>query len=181
MIFYAATGRGPLQFAVVAGVAQAFAEREGRAKQGEGFFIEALRDAASQPRAKWRKSPQKGLQDGLPVLRDSAIRQLWDTATDDPNVFIGDEAFARREMFDFDRVGKPGECIEIVPALRKSARWLPGQHDYSGQHELLPVGLPLSSMTSCIAVQKSESKITIPDQPTGWVPGTDGRFPSLSS
>lgn len=103
--------------------------------------------------SRW-KSLQKGWHDGLPVLPDSAIRELWDTATGDPNVYIGDEAFARREMFDFDRVGKPGECIEIVPALRKSAHWHAGEHDYSGQHELLPVGFMLTSSTSCIAAQK---------------------------
>lgn len=104
------------------------------------------------------ESPQKGWADGLPVLPDSAIRQLWSSAIDDSNVYIGDEAFARREMFDFQRAGKPGECIQIVPPLRKSAHWLPGEHDYSGKHELLPLGFPLSSSTSCLPAEKSQSR-----------------------
>jgi len=104
------------------------------------------------------ESLRKGWPDGLPVLTDSAIRQLLNSAIDDSNVYIGDQAFERREMFDFNRRASAGECIQVVPALRKSAHWLPGDHDYSGQNELLPVGFPLSSSTSCIPVQKSPDK-----------------------
>jgi hypothetical protein len=92
--------------------------------------------------------------DGLPVLPDGEIRKLLSSEIEDTNVYLGDIAFERREMFDFYRAGKSGECIQIVPALRKSAHWLPGQHDYSGQHELLPAGFSLSSSTSCLPVQK---------------------------
>jgi hypothetical protein len=94
--------------------------------------------------------PQEEHRDGLPVLPDSEIRQLLNLAIEDSNLYIGDVAFERREMFDFYRAGKAGECIEVVPGLRKSAHWLPGEHDYSGQHELLPPGFGLSSSTSCI-------------------------------
>jgi hypothetical protein len=82
--------------------------------------------------------PQERHPDGLPVLPDSEIRKLLSSAIADRNVYIGDVAFERREMFDFHRAGKAGERMQVVPALRKSVHWLPGQHDYSGQHELLP-------------------------------------------
>jgi hypothetical protein len=96
--------------------------------------------------------------DGLPILPDSAIRRLLTSAIDDANLFIGDQAFDRREMFYFDREGKPGACIQLVPALRRSAHWLPGEHDYSGRNELLPVDFPLVSSTSCIPVAKAQGK-----------------------
>jgi hypothetical protein len=104
------------------------------------------------------KSGHKQWSDGLPMLPDSVIRQLLSSAIDDPNLYIGDEAFDRREMFDFDRDAKPGACIQIVPALRKSAHWRPGQHDYSGRNELLPGHFPLSSSTSCIPAPKPQGK-----------------------
>jgi len=96
------------------------------------------------------KSGRNQWSDGMPMLPDSAIRQLLSSAIDDPNLYIGDQAFERREMFDFNRHGRPGACVQIVPALRKSAHWLPGEHDYSGRNELLPVDFPLSSTTGCI-------------------------------
>jgi hypothetical protein len=92
--------------------------------------------------------------DGLPILPDPEIRKLLSSEVEDSNVYLGDVAFERREMFDFYRAGKAGECIQIVPALRKSAHWPPGQHDYSGQHELLPPGFSLSSSTSCLPAEK---------------------------
>jgi hypothetical protein len=101
---------------------------------------------------------RKQWSDGLPMLPDSVIRQLLSSAIGDPNLYIGDEAFDRREMFDFDRDAKPGACIQIVPALRKSAHWEPGQHDYSGRNELLPVDFPLNSSTSCIPALKPQGK-----------------------
>jgi hypothetical protein len=104
------------------------------------------------------KNGCKQWSDGLPILPDSAIRRLLSSAIDDPNLFIGDQAFDRREMFDFDREGKPGACIQVVPALRKSAHWLPGVHDYSGRNALLPVDFPLVSSTSCIPVPNAQGK-----------------------
>jgi hypothetical protein len=103
------------------------------------------------------EGPQEKQSDGMPILPDSVIRRLLSSAIDDPNIYIGDQAFERREMFDFQRTGKSGECIQIVPALRKSAHWRAGEHDYSGKHELLPVGFALTSTTSCIAPSPSRS------------------------
>jgi hypothetical protein len=103
-------------------------------------------------------STSKGWPDGMPILPDSLIRQLLSSAIEDPSPYIGDQAFERREMFDFNRTGKPGECMQVVGALRKSAHWRAGDHDYSGQHELLPVGFPLSSTTSCIPAQNPKSR-----------------------
>jgi hypothetical protein len=107
--------------------------------------------------SRWKSGP-KQWPDGMPILPDSTIRRLLSSAIDDPNLYIGDEAFARREMFDFNRAGRPAECIQIVPALRKSAHWRPGEHDYSGRNELLPVGFPLSSSTSCLPAQELQGK-----------------------
>ncbi len=104
------------------------------------------------------ESAKKRYLDGLPVLPDSAIRQLLSSAIDDSNVYIADQAFERREMFDFYRSSRPGGCIQVVPALRKSAHWLPGTHDFSGAHELLPMNFPLQSGTACIRVEKPKNK-----------------------
>jgi hypothetical protein len=79
---------------------------------------------------------REGYERGLPIPPDSALRILLDSAIDDRNVAIGDEAFQYREMFEMDRSGSPGECFVIVPALRKSAfyalkiplRYLQGFH-----------------------------------------------------
>jgi hypothetical protein len=95
---------------------------------------------------------RRGRMDGLPVLPDSAIRDLLSSAIQDRNVAIGDRAFQEREMFDMVRTGPPGECFEIVPALRKSAHWL------SGEHNLLPVGFPVTYTTGCIPPQEPASK-----------------------
>jgi hypothetical protein len=96
-------------------------------------------------------SRARQLQDGMPILPDSLIRQLWNAAIDDPNVYIGDEAFQRRELFDFNRAGSPGDCIQIVPALRKSAHWF---HANSAAYRpnLLPANFPLGSSTSCLPI-----------------------------
>lgn len=59
---------------------------------------------------------------GLPVLPDSALRVLFDAATKDQNLVVGDEAFQYEQMFELHRTGSPGDCFVIVPELRKSAR-----------------------------------------------------------
>jgi hypothetical protein len=100
------------------------------------------------------QAPAKKWPDGMPILPDSLIRRLWSAAIDDPNVYIGDEAYQWREMFDFERAGKPGDCIQIVPALRKSAHWLAAERSGSTWPNLLPVNLPLVSTTSCIPGKK---------------------------
>jgi hypothetical protein len=83
---------------------------------------------------------------------DSAIRDLLSSAIQDRNVLIGDSAFEEREMFDMVRTGPPGECFEIVPALHKSAHWL------SGEHDLLPVGFPVTYTYGCIPPPEPASK-----------------------
>lgn len=75
---------------------------------------------------------------------------------DDPNVYIGGEAFEWREMFDFQRSGKPGECIQIVPALRKSAHWLAAEH--SSAQGLLSVSFPFTSTISCLPARKPQGR-----------------------
>jgi hypothetical protein len=59
---------------------------------------------------------------GLTPLANSSVRDLWVTALSDPNLMVADKAFGQREMYDFFRHSKSGECIEVVPELRKSAR-----------------------------------------------------------
>jgi hypothetical protein len=100
------------------------------------------------------ESAAKKWTDGMPILPDSLIRQLWSASIEDRNVDIGDEAFARREMFDFNRSGKPGDCIVIVPALRKSAHWPGAVKNGEPWPNPLPVNLPLNSSTSCIPAPK---------------------------
>ena len=51
------------------------------------------------------------------------VRQLIALALWDPNIWVADEAFLQLELYDFHHAARPGECIEIVPAFRKSARW----------------------------------------------------------
>jgi hypothetical protein len=60
---------------------------------------------------------------GLTPLADTNVRDLWTTVLSDPNLMVGDRAFGQREMYDFFRHSKSGECFEVVPELRKSARW----------------------------------------------------------
>jgi len=103
-------------------------------------------------------STAKGWLDGMPMLPDSLIRQLLSSTIEDRNLYIGDFAFEQRESFDFNRAGKPGECMQVVGALRKSAHWRAGDHDYSGRNELLPVNFPLSSTTSCIPEQHPKGR-----------------------
>ncbi len=95
------------------------------------------------------RSPQRGHLDGLPILPDSVIRSLLSAAIQDRNPLLGDLAFEYREMFDMYRTEPSGECFEIVPALRKSAHWP------SGQHDILPVGFPVSYSYGCIPPQAS--------------------------
>jgi hypothetical protein len=60
---------------------------------------------------------------GLTPLANTNVRDIWAAAISDSNLMIGDRAFAQMEMYDFFRHSNSGECIEVVPALRKSARW----------------------------------------------------------
>jgi hypothetical protein len=60
---------------------------------------------------------------GLPPMSGAAFRQLLVAAISDSNLVVGDKAFGQLELFDFYHHSGPGDCIEYVPALRKSARW----------------------------------------------------------
>jgi hypothetical protein len=60
---------------------------------------------------------------GLPPMSGVAFRELLVAAVSDTNLVIGDKAFGELELFDFYHATGPGDCIEYVPALRKSARW----------------------------------------------------------
>lgn len=51
-----------------------------------------------------------------------AFRQLLLAAANDPNVAIAEDAFSYLVSLDFLASAKPGDCIEIVPALRKTAQ-----------------------------------------------------------
>jgi hypothetical protein len=91
------------------------------------------------------RTTQKDRPNGLPILPDSVIRDLLNTIHGQ-NVLIGDWAFEEREVFDMNRTARPGECFEIVPALRLSAHWL------SGEHDIVPVGLPVSYTHGCVTL-----------------------------
>jgi hypothetical protein len=84
----------------------------------------------------------KGHSDGLPILPDSEIRYLFDAATQDANLEVGDEAFQYRESSDLDR-GPPGECFTIVPALRKTF------HSHATKENRLPPGYRLTYTSGC--------------------------------
>jgi hypothetical protein len=73
----------------------------------------------AQPRDDLKKGPN-----GLPTMSDTSVRELLVSALSDSNLEIADKAFGQLELFDFYNASGPGECIEIVPALRRSARWI---------------------------------------------------------
>jgi hypothetical protein len=56
-------------------------------------------------------------------MSGAAFRGLLVAAVSDPNLVLGDKAFGELALFDFFHDSGPGDCIEYVPALRKSARW----------------------------------------------------------
>jgi len=92
-------------------------------------------------------SDRKRYLEGLPVLPDSALRDLFDAAIKDRNVVIGDEAFMYREMFEIRRSDSPGECFVIVPPLRKSLRMR------SQAQPPLPPNFPFTYSYGCLPKQ----------------------------
>jgi hypothetical protein len=94
------------------------------------------------------ESKRRGFSDGLPVLHDSEIRSLFDAATHDANVEIGDAAFHYREASDLDRE-PPGECFTMVPALRKTF------HVHAAKQNPVPPGFPLSYTYGCTSSEES--------------------------
>lgn len=102
-------------------------------------------DSVSRSESTWKR-----WSDGLPILPDSALHEFFSIAMRDRNVAIGDEAFQYAEMSKFLRIGKPGECVVVVPPLRITKQVLDGAPGRS----LLPVGFPMDSMSSCIPATK---------------------------
>jgi hypothetical protein len=82
---------------------------------------------------------------GLPLFSNAAARELLVAATSDPNLWIGDKAFTELALFDFYHSARAGECIEIVPAMRKSARWT------AGEAKDASIGSPLGGTFACTA------------------------------
>ena len=72
---------------------------------------------------------------GLPILPDRTLRVFLVEAVQDRNVELGDRAFQAQEMFDVYRNGSPGDCFEVVPALRKAVLW-------HSKHDPLPIEYP---------------------------------------
>lgn len=86
----------------------------------------AARNLASRNAAnRWRAlSWVYGLSEHAEVAgRNPVFRQLLSAAANDPNAAIAQDAFSYLVRLDFLASAKPGECIEIVPALRKTAHW----------------------------------------------------------
>lgn len=110
------------------------------------------------------QSEQKGWPDGMPILPDSVIRQLLAAAKMDTNVYVGDQAYSQLEEFEFRRAGRPGDCIQIIPELRKSVPTL----DFN--HSLLPPEIHATYSISCIPAQQlpshSQPSATVPERPS---------------
>ena len=81
---------------------------------------------------------------GLPQMSDTTVRELLTAEVADSNLSIGDRAYLELAMFDFHHTSDPGECIEVVPAMRKSARWTKAE---MGSSE---IGGPLGFGIACI-------------------------------
>jgi hypothetical protein len=81
---------------------------------------------------------------GLPTISNAAVRELLVSAISDPNVWIGDEAYKQLAMFDFYQSARRGDCIEIVPSVRRFARWT------SREAKGVSIGSPLGGCFACI-------------------------------
>jgi hypothetical protein len=81
---------------------------------------------------------------GLPPMSNSTVRRLLLSVISDRNLAIGDKAFGELAMFDFHQTAHPGECIEIVPALRRSATWT------HAETKDVSIGNPLGNAFTCI-------------------------------
>ena len=71
----------------------------------------------------WLGALSLAIPDGQPRMPDPAVRQLWLSAVDDPNLWIADEAFRQLALFDFFHSARAGECIGVFPSIRKSIRF----------------------------------------------------------
>ncbi len=84
---------------------------------------------------------------GLPPMSGAAFRELLVAAVSDTNLVIGDKAFGELALFDFYHGSGPGDCVEYVPALRKSARWTAEE----AKGVMIGTGYNLSSGFACNA------------------------------
>jgi hypothetical protein len=91
-------------------------------------FLRSKKPADRWEALQWLERPGFTL-DGSPNLSDPRIRELLVAAQSDPNFFIGDEAFRKTELLDFSHDATPGDCITVVPQLRRSFRWKTGEAD----------------------------------------------------
>jgi len=59
----------------------------------------------------------------LPTMSNAAVREMLALAVFDSNLFLGYIAFQELQLYDFYHSAQPDECIEIIPTLRRAARW----------------------------------------------------------
>jgi hypothetical protein len=78
-------------------------------------------------------------------MDNDTLRDLLVSATSDPNVVIGDRAFADLAHRKFYQTSKPGQCLEVIAPVRRSAVW---NYDESKNGF---TGTPLGDSTSCNA------------------------------
>lgn len=78
------------------------------------------------------------------LVSNGRLRGLLTEATADSNAFIGDEAFTMLSFFDLFTNGRSGDCVEVAPPLRKTARW-----SYTESRGLM-FGGPLGNRITCI-------------------------------
>jgi hypothetical protein len=78
-------------------------------------------------------------------MDNDTLRDLLVSAISDPNVRIGDRAFEDLAVRDFYRNATPGQCLEVIAPLRRSAVW---NYDESKNGF---TGTPLGDSTSCNA------------------------------
>jgi len=99
-----------------------------------------------------RSSIRKDWPDGLPILRDSTMRALLTAELEDPNLYVGDEAFNQLESSAFQRARTPGSCIDVIPPLRRSIHWS------SGEQNPVPSVFPLTYSQSCLPTQEPSAR-----------------------
>ena len=77
-------------------------------------------------------------------MSNATLQKLLELAISDPNVSIGDKAYNDLANWNFLRTAEPGHCLEMVPAMRKSAIW---SHEESKD---VKFGTPFGVSTTCL-------------------------------
>jgi hypothetical protein len=93
-------------------------------------FLRSTKPADRWEALQWLSIPVP-MADGTPTLSESRVRDVLVAAQSDSNLWIGDEAFRKTELLDFSHNAKPGDCISVVPQLRRSIHWKTGESDIS--------------------------------------------------